>query len=151
MTGPIMLEVVGVPAPQGSKTGIARGGRVQLIEGGSATGRQRHRQWRTLVADTARDIAAQHAPDGPLDGPLHIDLSFRFPMPASRPKAARVAGTAPKITKPDLDKLVRSVLDGLTTGGLIRDDARVASLTASKTEVIGWTGATITITQRRPG
>jgi Holliday junction resolvase RusA-like endonuclease len=66
-------------------------------------------------------------------------------MPASRPVAMRRAGQGPKTTAPDLDKLVRSVGDALTEGGLIRDDARICAVHATKSEVQGWSGAVITI------
>ena len=67
-------------------------------------------------------------------------------MPKSRPKKVRERGYAPKTTAPDLDKLVRAVCDALQAGGLITSDARIATLTARKREVVGWTGATITLT-----
>lgn len=44
-----------------------------------------------------------------------------------RPSAPRRPGV-----KPDLDKLVRSTLDGLVAGGALEDDARIVGLVASK-------------------
>jgi crossover junction endodeoxyribonuclease RusA len=129
----VTFEVVGLPAPQGSKRHVGNG---VMIE----TGRG-HRPWRAAVAAAARE----HAPDVPLDGPLQLVVHFRFPMPASRPAKVRSVGQAPKTTAPDLDKLIRSVGDALTEGGLIRDDARICALHATKSEVQGWSGAVITI------
>ena len=44
-------------------------------------------------------------------------------------------------------ELVRSTEDALQEAGLIRDDARICRLTASKHEIPdGWTGAVVTIT-----
>jgi Holliday junction resolvase RusA-like endonuclease len=34
--------------------------------------------------------------------------------------------------KPDIDKLTRAILDGLTDGGLLADDARVVELHITK-------------------
>jgi crossover junction endodeoxyribonuclease RusA len=144
---PIHFEVVGVPAPQGSKTVVAgKGQRAHVVEAGSKVGRAAQRAWRATVADIARNVADQF--DGPLDGPLELAITFRLPMPASRPKRIQAAGLAWSTVKPDLSKLIRSTEDALTDAGLIRDDARICYLEARKLEVVGWTGAQIII--RRP-
>jgi uncharacterized protein YjiS (DUF1127 family) len=106
------LRVIGVPAPQGSKTRMPNGA---MVEGGSAAGRAKHLAWRTAVAQ------------------------FFLPRPASR-KRDRWADR-----KPDLDKLLRCTLDGLTDAGLIRDDARVTYIAASKELADTWTGATLRV------
>ena len=49
----VSLWIDGTPAPQGSKTGVRRGDRVVLIEGGSATGRRKHRAWRDACTTAA--------------------------------------------------------------------------------------------------
>ena len=136
-----MFDVVGLPTPQGSKTRMPNGA---MLEGGSKEARARHRDWRTTVADKAREQAEQRT--GPMDGEIELTVLFRFPMPKSRPKRIREQGSAFKTTMPDLDKLVRSVGDGLTTGGLIVDDARLVRIVASKIETTGWTGAQIVLT-----
>lgn len=41
--------------------------------------------------------------------------------------------------------IYRAVGDALTDSGLIVDDARICELHATKIEVTGWTGASITI------
>jgi Holliday junction resolvase RusA-like endonuclease len=117
----IPFEIVGVPTPQGSKTKMPNGA---MVEGGSKAARDAKRDWRTTVAQVARDVA-ETIPDAPLDEPLRLVVQFRFPMPTSRPKAVREAGVALKQSAPDLDKLLRALGDGLQSGGLIRDDARI--------------------------
>ena len=67
----------------------------------------------------------------------------RFPMPASRPKRTQRIGIGWKLSAPDLDKLVRSIGDALTESGLIRDDARIGMVLASKVETTDWSGAEI--------
>jgi Holliday junction resolvase RusA-like endonuclease len=131
----IQFDVVGVPVQQGSKRHVGGG---RMIE----TGGVRLRDWRHAVATEARTVAAG-IDDTPLDGPLCLAVRFRFPMPASRPKRLRDIGTGWKTSAPDLDKLVRSVGDSLTDSGLIRDDARIGMVIASKVETTGWSGATI--------
>lgn len=141
----IVFEVTGTPAPQGDKSAILRGGKPRLIEGKSGAARDRHKTWRATVADAARDVAGHDDVPAPLDGALHLDVEFRCAMPASRPKRIQAIGTTPKISAPDLDKLLRSLGDSLKEGGLIRDDARIASIHARKNEVVGWTGAIISL------
>lgn len=59
------------------------------------------------------------------DGPVTIDIVFYYDRPKSVPK------TRQKITRPDLDKLVRAVLDGLTNVAY-KDDSQVVSINAHK-------------------
>ena len=136
----VTFEILGVPAPQGSKTRMPNGA---IVEGGSRTGRAKHKAWRHAVAAVARDIAA--GLDGPLDEPLRLEITFRFPMPKSRPALARKAGIWPHAVKPDIDKVLRTTLDGLTDGGLIRDDSRVCQVDMDALEVVGWTGADVVL------
>lgn len=141
----ITFVVLGTPAPQGSKSRMPNGA---ILEGKSAGERARHRDWRSAVAAAAADAAAVAAADGhtvPLDGPLALEVRFRFAMPASRSKALREAGLGWKPTAPDLDKLIRSTGDALKVGGLIVDDARIVEIRARKTEVAGWTGADVRV------
>ena len=136
----VIFDVLGDPTPQGSKTKMPGG---VMVEGGSREQRDRRVNWRNAVADKAREAAAQV---GCLDGDLHLVVVFRFPMPKSRPKAVREAGRAWKNSAPDLDKLVRSLGDSLTHGGLITDDARLVHIDAYKVEVWEhWTGAIVSI------
>lgn len=135
MTAPVEFEVIGLPAPQGSKRHVGKG---VMVESSKA-----NKPWRAAVAAAARDVATDI---GQFTGPLSLTVEFRFPMPKSRKAAVRAAGIGWKTTAPDLDKLVRSVGDALTESGLIGDDALVCTVAATKVEVTGWTGATIIIT-----
>lgn len=129
----IEFEVVGTPAAQGSKRHVGGGVMVEQSK--------KLKPWRAAVAAAARDVAE----GAPLDGPLSIDVEFRFPMPKSRSKTLHQVGRGPKTSAPDLDKLVRAVGDALKEGGLIRDDALFVRVSAVKVEVVGWTGAIITV------
>lgn len=140
----VRFEVLGLPVAQGSKSAFVRGGKAVMVESGKG-----HAAWRTDVAHAARTAMQQKGLTQPLDGPLALHVTFRFPCPASRTKAHRAAAErphgAPKATTPDLDKLVRTIGDALTASGLIRDDARIWVLEARKVETTGWTGADILI------
>jgi Holliday junction resolvase RusA-like endonuclease len=142
------LRVYGIPSPAGSKVAFTdrHSGQARLKEQ-NATG---HRAWSQAVAGEARQTAERLAGHAPLDGPLVLEATFRFPVPATRRKAAtRVGGTLPKTSAPDTSKLVRSIEDAMQAAGLIVNDARFATLFATKLEVLdGWHGVEITI--RRP-
>lgn len=111
----LSCTIRGVPGPQGSKnTRRTKTGRTVVTESSAKV-----MPWRAAVAGT---VAAVKGPGWvPLDGDVLLDLVFSMRRPAGAPKTLRVR---PNKT-PDLDKLVRSTLDGLKTGGLYVDDGRV--------------------------
>ncbi len=117
----VSFEVLGLPVQQGSHRAVGRGKHSVIIE--TAKG---HAAWRTDVANEARDTMRRAGLRSPLDGPLILTVTFRFPCPTSRTKAHReAAGTdrgAPKTAQPDLDKLVRCIGDALTASGLMVDE-----------------------------
>ena len=120
----------GIPAPQGSKRHVGGG---RMVEQSRAVG-----PWREAVrAETQRAVAGI----GPLDGALEVRLGFSLPRPKSLPKKVQYPAR-----RPDLDKLARAVLDGLTDGGAWYDDAQVVRLHAVKRYADdGHTGCVITI------
>lgn len=69
------------------------------------------------------------------DGPVSITVSFRFQAPKSR-KLAQGCSWRPHIVRPDLDNLLKSVLDALQRKecGLLTDDSRVCMVQAVKVE-----------------
>jgi len=138
----LRFVVHGVPAPQGSHRAFVVAGKARITEGNSGN----HALWRNQVTLAALNALEACEITEPLDGPLELDVLFRFPMPKSRAKWQRNLGYIPKSTAPDLDKLVRTVGDSLTAGGVITDDARITSIFAQKVEVLDlWTGADICV------
>ena len=140
----ITFDIVGKPSPQSGMRAVntARGARL-ITAGGTNL-----RTWRSQVADTARHHANIH---GCQTLPLSLNVRFRFPMPKSAPKHDKTAGMRHRATVPDLDKLLRGLLDGLTAGGLIADDSLIVHIVAEKIDVHNdWTGATVTITEMVP-
>lgn len=112
----MIIEVTGLPAAQGSKRHVGNG---RVIEMSRAVG-----PWREAVrAEVQRAMAGCL----PFDGPVAVWLSFWLPRPKSLPR--RVLRPA---KRPDLDKLARAVLDGLTAGGAWHDDGQVVKLVAVK-------------------
>ena len=112
--------VPGLPKPQGSKRAFVVKGRPVLAESAG----QPLKDWRAVVALAAMN---QMAGSPPLDGPVLVRLGFYLPRPKSHPKTKITYPTS----RPDIDKLARSVLDALTHI-CFSDDAQVVHLEARK-------------------
>ena len=87
------------------------------------------RPWREAVRQEALATGTPMA-----TGPVFVQLTFRFIRPKGHHNAkGMIKPSAPieHIKRPDLDKLVRSTLDGLT-GALFTDDSQVAFMVACK-------------------
>ena len=70
----------------------------------------------------------------PLSGAVQATLRFDLPIPASwsaRKRAAAITGEIAPTGKPDLDNLLKSVLDGIRTI-VIGDDAVIVDVRAAK-------------------
>ena len=121
----ITLRVNGEPAPQGSKS-VGR-------HGGVYEKSKKVKPWREAIRAAA---LAQGAPGA--DGPVTVEIVFLLPRPAghyrtgSNSHLLRDSSPPWPATRPDLDKLVRSTLDGLMLAGMYRDDGQVVNLAASK-------------------
>ena len=132
------FTVIGLPAPQGSKRHVGHG---VMVESSKKVA-----PWREAVANAAH--AARNGAE-PLDGPLSLTVNFWLPRPASLTKKRIADGPC---RKPDIDKLIRSSCDALTTAGAIADDARIVSIVATKryVEPTGHVGADFAIESMRP-
>ena len=103
------------------------------------------KQWQETVMDAA--IEARRG--GPLvrgelmAGPIVVDLAFRLARPLKL-RSSIVTHT----TRPDVDKLARCVLDGLT-GVIYADDGQVVATRLAKqyAPIDGRPGVTITISE----
>jgi Holliday junction resolvase RusA-like endonuclease len=124
----ITLEVPGEPIPQGSGRPIRAGnGRLHVIADNS-----RLQPWRDAVTWHARQALAGRRP---LEhGAVAVELAFTFARPRRHfgRRGLRLSAPTSHTVRPDLDKLVRAVLDALVGAGVIRDDAQVAELHATK-------------------
>jgi Holliday junction resolvase RusA-like endonuclease len=116
------------PAPQGSKRHVGGG---RLIE------QSKHvKPWRDAVDAAARAArVVSHIGDVPihrptLDGPLSLEVVFTVRKPASAPKT-RVTWPTTRDSG-DIDKLLRSTFDALTTAGAIADDSMIVEVTTRK-------------------
>ena len=116
------FSVGGKPAPQGSKNAYNRGGRIVLVE--SSKDLPEYRSWVTACASD--EAAAQEWVKPSRDTPMEVIVTFVLRKPKS---VKREHPTTP----PDLDKLVRAVLDGITQADNVwHDDSQVTRIMAYK-------------------
>lgn len=128
----LSVWVPGRPAPQGSKTYLGRrGGRGVLVESSKAV-----KPWRADVrqAFLGEPVQDQHgdwfdAPARRFEGALVVMIVFVMPRPAATPKTK---ATPPAVKRPDLDKLVRAVLDAIGSALVWADDSQVVTVHAHK-------------------
>ena len=114
----LTVTVLGEPIPQGSLRAVGRG---RMISDNT-----RLRPWRDTVAWHVReDMVSEGVVT--FEGPVSLHATFTLPRPKSAPKRR----WAPD-RKPDLDKLLRALLDACTAGGAWSDDAQVVTASASK-------------------
>lgn len=143
--------IEGAPAPQGSKRAIVNRhtGKPALIESSKA----RVQEWRKAVVHHVQGLV-----DKPVALPVTVTIHFILPRPKAHWRTGRFADLlrdkAPRhhTRPPDVDKLVRSTLDGFVQAGLLEDDAYVVGLRVTK----GWaprrdyrTGALVTVEEVR--
>jgi len=112
----IVIDVIGEPAPQGSKRHVGRG---IMVESSAKV-----KPWREVVTFAAAQAVAKGFRQV---GPVGVTIMFYLRRPPSAPKSRRYPDR-----KPDLDKLIRSTLDALVIGGVIEDDARIIAIRAGK-------------------
>ena len=121
----IIIRVAGIPAPQGSKIRTEYG----MREASKAVG-----PWRDAVRTETQRVCEHFT----ITGPVEVRVNFYLARPKGHygtgRNANRIKDSAPLYPSgmPDLDKLCRAVLDGLTAGGAWRDDAQVVVLMATK-------------------
>ena len=126
----VSFHVRGLPVPQGSMRAFLIKGKPVITANSKGLA-----VWRQAVNHEAQQVAS-----GLMTGPIAVELTFLMPKPKSAPKRKRIYATK----RPDLDKLVRSVLDAITHV-LIADDSQVVELHAHKD--YGPPGVHITVTE----
>jgi Holliday junction resolvase RusA-like endonuclease len=127
------IRIYGDPAPQGSKRVF--NGRIVEASGNKL------KVWRKAIAAACQTkVTEEHSL---LLGPVRVEVEFYLPRPVS----VTIKKRALPIVPPDLDKLLRGLLDGIGQSEVIwGDDSQVVQIDAVKlyadeTEP----GATVTI------
>jgi len=118
VTAPVRLRVYGTPGPQGSKRHVGGG---RMVESSKKVG-----PWREAVCSAAQLAGVEGMR---LDGPLLVRVEFMLARPRKHYTTKGLRPDAPTFvtTTPDLDKCLRSTLDGLVQAGVIVDDKLVAA------------------------
>lgn len=145
MTGHLRITVYGTPGPQGSKRHVGNG---VMVESSKKVA-----PWREDVKLAAlRCLEECH--DWDRDHPeVHATVTFTLPRPRSHFRTGKFSHLlrdgAPQFVgkKPDLDKLLRSTGDALSSAGVWADDARLAQAVITKC----YAGADVPGSLDRPG
>ena len=144
----ISFTVYGKPQQMGSKTAFVRGGKAILTD----TNRERIQTWHSSIA-----TAAAAAMDGQpiMHGPVRVAVEFWFSRPSSHFRTGKNANLLSKSSPeyhaqtPDVDKLLRCLLDGLS-GVVYADDRQVFETFAARKWTISQAKAEVMIDGPRP-
>lgn len=125
------IVVPGVPESQGSARAFVVAGKARIT-----TSNKKLTSWRRDAIVAVRE--AMREQNWERVEQCSIEAEFVFPRPQSHYGSGSNAGqlkpNAPsaKTTKPDIDKLIRAVLDALDGAGLYQGDERVVQITCRK-------------------
>lgn len=109
--------VLGDPVAQGRPRFSRQGGFVKAYDPSKS------RDYKSYV----RLIAAQNAPDSPVEGAIELSLRIYRAIPKGMPKYKREAakaGTLRPVTKPDVSNVLKGVEDALQ-GVWYKDDSQI--------------------------
>lgn len=119
----LTFTVYGVPQPQGSaRAFMPKGARFPVV----TSDNPKLKPWRQEITAVALMEMKKQKLQLLATAPVYIDVAFYFLKPKSAKKDAIW-----KTTKPDFDKLIRGLCDGLT-GVVFRDDAQVCQCFVTK-------------------
>ena len=125
MTGSVYFVVTGKPVGKGRPRASTRGGFVRMYTDAKTLG------YEAAIADEA---ARAMSGAEPFETPMQMQVSCYYPIPKSWPKKIKQEAIDeerfPNV-KPDLDNVVKAILDALN-GVVYRDDAQVVNLVATK-------------------
>lgn len=101
----IAFTVEGIPRPQGSKSHIGRG---IMVESSKYVA-----NWRNMIREAARKAMQDRNIECQREKAVTIEATFYFERPKAHYTSKGLRATAPVIVtkKPDVDKLLRAVLD----------------------------------------
>lgn len=122
--------VAGIPKGQPRPRAFARkmGNRfvARVYDDGTAE------NWKSQIAVAFKQAGGIEAK---IEGPVSMQLSFRFPRPKSHFRSnGELKPNAPRyhVVKPDSDNCEKAVMDALTQLGVWRDDSQVCIKTSEK-------------------
>lgn len=118
----IIIEVLGRPIPLNRPRACKRGEFIRMYD--SQVQEKKQVQWQ---------VRSQYQED-PLKTPLLVDLDFIVPIPSHTSKVRTrlmLQNDLPPMVKPDLDNLIKFILDCLN-GILFDDDSQIVEISARK-------------------
>lgn len=120
------MRVDGSPRPQPRPRAFVRqtatGPVARVFDSGSAE------SWKAQIALAAKE----HVPPTPIDAPVVLSIVFILPRPQTRMRRADPDGRVPHVQRPDLENLIKAVMDCFTELGVWRDDCLVQELAVTK-------------------
>ena len=116
----LKFKVTGIPKAQPRVKAFRRGNHAGVYDPGTADG------WKLLVRDEARKAWNGEQ----FEGAVKIEVQFWMPRPKSHfnKNGLKAGAQACHTSRPDLDNLLKAVLDALTNLGVWRDDSQIAGV-----------------------
>ena len=123
----LRITVEGIPKGQPRVRACIRGRHAGVYDPGTAD------EWKACVRGAATDAAMNR---GPILDAVALHVVFRMPRPKAHldkdGDVRRGFMFAPHAQKPDIENLIKAVMDALTNVGVWRDDAQVNRLTVDR-------------------
>lgn len=133
---PVSFVVFGICQPKGSARAFIRGGRAIVTSDNANLSK-----WESAVRCAASTVV-EKAGHALFQAGVCVDVTFHLPRPKSVSPRVRPL----PITRPDVDKAARAILDPLK-GVLFGDDAQVVELHVRKIYTDGPAKAEVTVSQ----
>jgi Holliday junction resolvase RusA-like endonuclease len=116
----LVVKIHGKPAPKGSLRSYGQG---RIVEDNPNT-----TAWRALIAKAGR---AWHLEE-PIDGPVIVEVTTTLQRPTTIKPQKRPWPSCQSPGHGDVDKLARTILDGLQDAHVFHNDAQVVQLITRK-------------------
>jgi Holliday junction resolvase RusA-like endonuclease len=119
--------VHGIPKPQPRPRAYSRGGKAGVYNPGTAD------DWKKAIKLMMKQHKGTFG-----DNPIMLSMTFHLPRPKSHygtgKNMNKLKPSAPlnHTQKPDVDNMVKAVMDAITDVGVWKDDSQVVSLSADK-------------------
>lgn len=120
----IIFTIPGIPRGKGRTRATTRGGFARMYTDAQTA------SYENLV----RLCCAQEMGGAPCETALQVSISAYFPIPESaskKAKAAMLVGGIPHTKKPDIDNVIKAILDGMN-GVVFKDDKQIIRLFGEK-------------------
>lgn len=129
----MVFVVLGTPIPKGSMRSYGFINKAGQLRAATTNDNEKTRPWQQQIA---REAFLMRGHNGPILEPVVLELDFYFQPPKAFAKGR--SRLAPAVSRNDLDKLQRAVMDGLKAGGIYKDDGQVVDIVARKRFAGGW-------------